>query len=182
MNDSGGGRTPRRGGFRFRSLPLWAQWVLPFSVAGAIVLAVVLFVQYQTNQVPAIAGPNSAAAVAEQNREATILVRQQQAPHRARLRPGQSPAAGLRTAVVAYLSHQITVGNMDGPVERSSCHPAAGSTGVRQVFRCSVTASKQMVTYPFDGVVQPASGRITYCQRITPPVPSVNVPVSRRCT
>ncbi|HET9094366.1 MAG TPA: hypothetical protein VFN36_04705 [Solirubrobacteraceae bacterium] len=182
VNGSGGGRSPRRRGFSFRALPLWAQWVLPFAVAGAIVLGVVLFVQYETTQTPALANYNSAAAVAEQNREDTILVGQQQAPHRARLKPGEAAAAGLRAAVVGYMSRQINTGSMDGPIERSSCRAAAGSGGARLVFRCRVTASAQMVTYPFDGVVQTRSGVITYCQRVTPPVPSLNVPVSRRCT
>ena len=70
---------------------------------------------------------------------------------------------------------------MDGPIKSSSCRTAAGGTSSRLAFRCQVTASAQLVTYPFYGVVQPASHRITYCQRVAPPIPSMNVPVSRRC-
>jgi len=80
------------------------------------------------------------------------------------------------------MTHQISVGSMDGPIRRSSCRPAAGGTSGRLVFHCDVTASAQLVTYPFDGVVQPSAGVITYCQRVAPPIPSMNVPVSKRCT
>ena len=175
-------RTPgperRRG---YRALPVWLQWLLPFAVAAAVVIALVEFVNYETNHVPAIAGVSSPKAVAEQNREDTILVRQLQAPQIARLKSGQAPASGIHAAVVRYMSRQIASGSMDGPIKSSSCRAAGGTHG-RQVFHCRVTASAQDVTYPFDGVVQPASGTITYCRRVAPPVPSMNVPVSRRCT
>ncbi len=61
---------------------------------------------------------------------------------------------------------------------------AAGSTAARQVLHCTaVTASSVgKLSYPFDGVVAPTSATITYCQRVQPPVPSMNIPVSRRCT
>ncbi len=178
--DYSGGRGSggRRG---YRSLPLWAQWALPFAIAAALVIALVEFVNYETNDVSAIAGVTSPKAIREENREDTILVQQQQAPHVVRLKAGQSPARGIRAAVVAYMNHQINVGSMDGPIRSSSCRSVGGPSR-RLVFRCAVTAAAQVVTYPFDGVVQPASGRITYCQRVAPPIPSMNVPVSRRCT
>jgi len=182
VNDSGGGRPPGGRGFSYRSLPLWLRWVLPFAVAGAVVLALVLFVNYETNSVPAIALVTNPNAVKEENREDTILVHDQQAPQEAKLKAGASPTVALRAAVVGYMTHQISVGSMDGPIRRSSCRPAAGGTSGRLVFHCDVTASAQMVTYPFDGVVQPSAGVITYCQRVAPPIPSMNVPVSKRCT
>ena len=37
------------------------------------------------------------------------------------------------------------------------------------------------VTYPFLGVADPRARRVTYCKRDQPPVPSDNIPVSRRC-
>jgi hypothetical protein len=182
VNYSGGGRSRGRRGFQYRSLPPWLQWVLPFAVAGGVVLALVLFVQYETNDVPQTAPVNSPKAVAEQYREDTILVQDQQAPHGAKLKAGQSARAGVRAAVIAYMTHQINLGTMDGPIRRSSCRPAAGGTSARLVFHCDVTASAQIITYPFDGVVQPGAGLITYCQRVAPPIPSMNVPVSGRCT
>lgn len=182
MNYSGSGGSGGRRGFRYRSLPLWLQWLLPFTVAGVAVVALVLFVNHQTNDVPQIANVTNPKAIAEQNREASILVRQQQAPHIVRLRAGEPATAGVRAAVVAYMTRQISTGTMDGPVKRASCATAPGGTAVREVFRCHVVASAQLVDYPFDAVVQPSRGLITYCQRVEPPVPSMNVPVSRRCT
>lgn len=170
----------RSGGFRYRSLPIWLQWVLPFGVGAALVVAVVLFVNYQTNDVPLISPVTNPQAVAEQNREDHIHVRQQQAPHVVKLKPKVAPSDGLRAAVVGYMSYQISHGAMDGPINRASCHTVAGGTTARQVLRCDVTAAN--VNYPFDGVVQQAAGVITYCQRVTPPIPSMNIPVSKRCT
>ena len=175
------GRSGQRRRFHFRSLPLWLQWFLPFAVAAGVVLAVVLFVQSASNA-PVEDNYNSPAAVREQYREDNILVRQQQAPRHATLKAGQSAAAGVRAAVVGYMTRQINGGFMDGPIKRASCTSVAGGTSTRLVFHCDVTASALTVTYPFDGVVQRRSGAITYCQRITPPLPSMNVPVSKRCT
>ncbi|MDE3132253.1 MAG: hypothetical protein KGL16_13975 [Acidobacteriota bacterium] len=182
VNHPGGGGASRRRGFSYRSLPLWLQWFLPFAVAGAVVLTLVLVVNYETNDVPQIAPVGNPQAVAEQYREDRILVQQLQAPRTAQLRAGESPAAALRRAVVGYMSRQIGVGTFDGPIRHASCGPASGGSTGRLVFHCEVTASAQSVTYPFDGVVQPAAGVITYCRRVAPPIPSMSVPVSGRCT
>ena len=164
----------------YRSLPRWAQWAIPFGVAAVVVLALVLFVDHQTNAVPSIAKVSNKNAIVEQNREASVLVRQQQAPHTAVLKSGQSPTDGLRVAVVHYMNYEIDHGVMDGPVQTSGCMSAAGGTAARVVLHCKVTASN--VAYPFFGVVQPGAKAITYCQRVAPPVPSMNIPVSKRCT
>jgi hypothetical protein len=164
----------------YRSLPTWLQWVIPFGIAGVLVIAVVVFVQHETNDSPQYALPNQNELV-QQNREDAELVRQQQAPRVARLVAGVAPTAGLRTAVVRYMNYEVNHGVMDGPVASSSCHPVSGgSDSSRLVLTCSVKAAG--VTYPFLGVVQPAVKRITYCQRVAPPVPSMNIPVSKRCT
>lgn len=182
MNYQRGGSSKGRRGFRYRSLPPWLQWVLPFAVAGAVVVALILFVEHQTNDVPAIANYNSASAVREQFREDSIIVRQQQAPHHAKLAAGGAPAAALRGSIVAWMNHQINVGSIDGPIKAMKCRLAAGSTSGRLVFRCDLTAAAQSVTYPFDGVVRTSAHAITWCQRVTPPIPSMNVPVSKSCT
>ena len=159
---------------------MWVQWALPFGVAAAVVVALILFVHHQTVDVPQIANVSSPKAIAEQNREDTIIVRQQQAPHVVRIAAGQSGAAALRAGVAAYIRGQISHGVMDGPVKSASCHAAVGGTTSRQLFRCDVIAAD--FTYPFDAVVQPAAGVATYCQRVAPPIPSMNVPVNKRCT
>jgi len=178
---TGGAPRARRRGFSYRSLPLWLQWVLPFTGAACIVGGLVWYVNHETYDVPALASVSNPSAIVQQNRDARILVTQQQSPHLARLKPGQSPAAGIRAAVVRYMSRQIALGAMDGPIKAAGCRRVGGDSA-REVFRCHVTASPQIVIYPFDGVVAPGSSRITFCQRVTPPVPSMNVPVSRRCT
>ena len=145
-----------------------------------MVVALVAFVNHETNGVPQIANVTSKAAIVEQNREDRVIVRQQQAPHVAKLMPGVSAIAGLRAAVVRYMDVQIEHGAMAGPVRRSECRFVSGGTSARQLLRCEVTAAG--VTYPFLGVAQPSLGVATYCQRVAPPIPSMDVPVSKRCT
>ncbi len=156
-------------------MPLWLQWVLPFSIAALLIIALVVFVHHETDDVPQYANTNSNAIV-EQNREDTIIVRQQQAPRVSRLAAGVSATVGLRDAVDRYMTSQVNHGFMAGPLKGTVCH-AVGGTSTRQVLKCDVTAAD--VTYPFDGVV--AARVITYCQRVAPPTPSMNVPVSKRC-
>jgi hypothetical protein len=156
------------------------QWLIPFAVAAVVVLALVLIVHHETNSVPQIASINP-NAVREQSREDTILVEQQQAPHHAVLKAGTSAVSALRSSITTWMTHQISLGNMNGPIKKLSCRTTAGSTAGRQVYRCALTASAAL-TYPFDGVIQRSTGAITWCQRVAPPVPSMNVPVSRSCS
>ena len=165
----------------YRSLPLWLQWALPFTVAGVVVGGLVFYVNHQTYDVPQIANVTKPSAIAAQNQQGTVIVRQQQAPHESRLGSGQAPLAGVHAAVLRYMDHEIALGVFDGPVTHSACAQTGGS-GSRLVFRCTVTATAQVVNYPFDAVADPASGVITYCQRVEPPIPSMNIPVSGRCT
>jgi hypothetical protein len=170
----------------YRSLPVWLQWALPFGIAAAVVIALVLYVEHQTNDVSPIAGVTSKSALVEENREDTDLVRQQQAPHVAKLAQGLAPSAALQAAVVGYMHYEVNHRVMAGPVQSSSCHAvgsgsgSGGASAARLVMHCDVKAAS--VTYPFYGVVQPATKQITYCQRIAPPIPSLNIPVSKRCT
>jgi hypothetical protein len=161
---------------------VWLQWALPFSVAAVVVVALVVFVRHETNDTPQIANVTSPSAVREEYREDRILVQQLQAPQVAKLKAGETPVAGTRAAIVAYMAHEISVGTLDGPIKGSSCAPATAGTTTELLFHCDVTASAQTVTYPFDAVVQPAAGQITYCRRVAPPIPTMSVPLSRRCT
>jgi hypothetical protein len=156
------------------------QWLIPFAVAAIVVLALVLFVNHETTGVPQIATVSPSAAK-EENRVDTILVRQQQAPHTARLAVGESAVKELRSSITTWMTHQISLGNMNGPIKRLACRTTAGSTSARMVYSCDLTASAAL-TYPFDGVIERSTGAITWCQRVTPPIPSMNVPVSPRCT
>ncbi len=168
---------PGRPRFSYRSLPLWLQWAIPFAIATVAVIALVKFVNHETYDTPAEASVSSPNAIVEENREDTIIVRGQQAPHISKLAAGMSAGAGIDAAVERYMRYEVGRGFMAGPLKSSSCQ-AAGGTSSRQLFRCSASAGD--LIYPFDGVV--SAGVITYCQRVAPPVPSLKVPVSKRCT
>jgi len=156
------------------------QWVLPFSVAIAVVLAVVLYTHYETNDVnQQVDNYNSTSAEVQENEQDTIIVKQQQAPHVLKLEAGLSAKASARKAVVGYMHYEINHSVMDGPIKSSSC-TSAGGTPSRLVLQCDVVAS--VVKYPFDVVVQRPAGTLTYCQVVAPPVPSMKIPVSARCT
>ena len=157
---------------------MWLQWVLPFTIAAIVIVALVVFVHHQTNDVSQIANPNSKQLAVEQEEDTTI-VRQQQAPHVLKLKAGVAAIVGAKLAVDGYMRSQISHGAMDGPLEGTTCTHAGGSSS-RRLLRCRVTAS--VVTYPFDVVVAPAAREVTYCQRVAPPIPSMNIPVSARCT
>lgn len=162
----------------FRALPLWVQFGLSFGIAAVVIVAVVLYVHHAGNSTNQEAPVTSAKAVKEENREANILVRQDQTPHLVKLAANVSAPDGLRSAVLKYMQHQIQIGVISGPISKSSCVPRGGSSS-RQALRCDVTAAN--VTYPFYGVVEPATGQITYCKKDAPPIPSMNVPLSARC-
>ena len=169
---------PKR--FKYRDLPLWLQWGLPLSVAVAAIVALVLWVNYETNDVPSEAGVNSPNAIVEQNEQDETLMKQQQAPHTAQLRPGVTPTAGLKAAIATWLNNQIRIGAMNGPLTGASCSTTAGSTAARVAMKCALVTAD--LTYPFYGVVKPASGQITFCQRVTPPVYGMDAfPLSRGC-
>jgi hypothetical protein len=83
--------------------------------------------------------------------------------------------------VLGFMRRQVALGTFAGPVTRSSCTPAAGSTHSRLAYRCGVVTGS--VTYPFLGVVDESSRQVTFCKRdLYPPVLGMNVPVSPRCT
>lgn len=162
-----------------RSPPVW-QWIAALGGACAFVVALIVFVDRESaasNQ-PAGVQPS---ALAEQNREARIVVGQDQQPHVVALRRGVAPEAALRGAVTAYMLGQVRRGAIPGPLTRVRCTAArGGGTSARLAYRCTAVAAS--VDYPFEGVVAPRARQVTYCKRDLPPVPSMNIPVSRRCT
>jgi hypothetical protein len=162
-----------------RKPSLRVQWILALSIAAVVVVVLVIVVDNGNQSANTPAPPINRAAVTEENREARILVRQDQTPHLAALTSG-SLAASVAGAVRAYMSAQVAHGFIDGPIEHISCGVGKGSTPARLVFHCTVVAAN--VNYPFDAVVVPAAHQITYCKRDLPPVPSMNIPVSARCT
>lgn len=155
--------------------PLWARWALSLSAGVILLVALVLFVEHNNSNSEATQSP---AAIARANREAEIVVAQDQAPRVGAVRPGSSPRNALVRAVRADMTAMINNGTIDGPLGRATCTRTGGSAG-RPAFRCAAVAAG--VTYPFLGVVDVPGRRVTYCKRDLPPVPSLNIPVSSRC-
>jgi len=157
-------------------LPLRVRWMISLAVSA---IAVVLLVRYVNANTADKATFSSPKAEVTANREAAILVRQDQTPHTAKLAPGATPAAALASAVTAQMNNLISHNVIYGPVEHTSCQPAGSGFGGGEAFRCDSLANE--VNYPFLGVVDPASGRMTFCKSDPPPIPSMRIPVSPRC-
>lgn len=155
--------------------PLWLRFTLAGVLTVAALVALVLYVDHHNTDSPPSTNP---AAEVQANREAEILVAQDQAPHVAGLPAGASPPAAMRMAVRGFVTRQIFLGSLGGPLRRVGC-TAAGTRVARRGFRCSVSAGG--VRYGFLGVVDLRARRVTYCKRDPPPAPSDNVAVSRRC-
>jgi hypothetical protein len=155
--------------------PLWARWVLSLGIGLILVVALILFVEHNNSNSEATQSP---AAVLRANREAEVVVTQDQAPHVAAVAPGASAHAAVVKAVRSDVTGLINRGIVDGPLTRVTC-ARAGTRAGRLGFRCAAVANG--ITYPFLGVVDVAARRVTYCKRDAPPTPSLNIPVSRRC-
>lgn len=126
----------------------------------------------------AVAGCGAAHKSLTTGQSAGPVIRQQQ-PYTTKLAAHANPGRAVRAAVTAYMTNQVNHDKITGPYQSNSCHHAGG-TSHRMRYHCTVIAAK--LTYPFDAVVQPASAEITYCQVVTPPIPSMRVPVTHRCT
>jgi hypothetical protein len=139
-------------------------------------VALVLYVSHHNTNSPPI---TNLAAEARANREAEVLVFQDQAPHVARLTSGAVPAAAIDRAVATFMATQIARGAISGPLQREACVRVGERSALRPAFSCVVRAGG--VGYRFRGVVDTRARRITYCKRDTPAIPSQNVPLSHRC-
>jgi hypothetical protein len=168
-------RRPRAPGAYLR-LPVWQRFVLAGVIAVVLLVAMVIFVEH--NNTNTNRSLNEAAEV-KANRDAVILVRQDQAPHSMRLQAHQRPTLALERAIHGRMAAQIATGVIDGPLRAARCRASGAPRDGRSAFSCTIIAGQ--VTYPFLGVVDTASRQITYCKRDPPPTPSDNVPVSIRC-
>ncbi len=158
-----------------RSLPPWVRWFIPFAVVAAAAVGLVRFVNANNTDTPPEV---NLQAEAQANEEANVLIAQDQAPHRLRLRAGEKPAAAIDHAVRTDMAYQIQQDTIDGPLQSVACH-ATPSRAPKLAYSCTAVADN--VTYPFLGVIDVPANVLTYCKRDPPPIPSENVPVSRRC-
>lgn len=154
---------------------LWMRWAISIIVGGAVIAALVVFVEQNNSNSEA---QGSAKSLQRENQEAQIIVGADQVPHTVTLKRGQSVPAGFVAAVRADIRHRLKTGNIQGRVQKVGCHRSGAATG-RAAYSC--VAQVQNVKYPFVGVFTAKSKRITYCKRDMPPVPSENIPVSPRC-
>lgn len=155
--------------------PLWARWAISIGTGLIVLLALVLFVEHNSNNSEATQSPG---AVARADREAEVVVAQDQAPHVATLTPGAGARPAMVKAVRADMTGLIDNATIEGPLTRVACSGAGAHAG-RLAFHCTAVAAG--VNYPFLGVVDPGAHRLTYCKRDAPPVPTLSIPVSRRC-
>ncbi len=153
---------------------LRTQFVLSFLVAGALIAGLVVFVE--NNQNASDRALLSPAAVAEQNREAEIVIAQDQRPHVVRVGAGARASTALQRAIAADMNRRIAFGTVPGSLQRVACSPAG--PGARVVFHCAAFVSD--VRYLYVGVL--ARRQLVYCRRELPPVPGQDVPLSPRCS
>ena len=150
--------------------------MLALVICAALMTGMVIFVSANnTNDNPTT---NIATAV-RANRDAEILIAQDQAPRRAPLPHGVTPAVGLERVIHQRLAAQVSRGEISGPLLAAHCRAAGAAAGARRAFRC--TAQSGGVVYPFSGVVATDTRRITYCKRDPPPVASDSIPISPLC-
>jgi len=154
---------------------MWARWALSFAVAAALAVGLVVWVDHHNGNGLATQSP---AALARANHEADIVVAQDQAPHVIRLRSTAAPHAEFVRAVRADMTQRINRGIIDGTLQRLTCDRHGGADGTLG-FSCAAIVDG--VNYPYVGVVHVAARQLIYCKRDEPPVPSQNIPVSRRC-
>jgi hypothetical protein len=158
------------------TVPLWLRWFLSVVVAAVILILVIRFVSHNNNDATAAQSPSASARA---NEESTVIVEQDQAPHVAKLEAGEAPAVAITQAVRSDINHSVNQGFINGPIERVACATLKPAGHVLR-YHCTVEAAN--IGYPFLGVVDVSAKKVTYCKKDPPPIPSQNVPVSKRCT
>lgn len=156
--------------------PLWLRFTLVIVLTAGLLTAGALYVDHHNTNSPPT---TNLAAEVQANRDAEILVAQDQVPHVVRLHSGVKAIAGLRLAVHGFMARHIAQGSLEGPLTRTSCKTDGPQGGAHLAFSCLATAGG--VGYDFLAVVDTRTRQITYCKRDPPPAASDNVPVSPRC-
>lgn len=160
----------------WRSLPLWARWLLTIAVYAGGVVAAVLVVHDINSK--GSDSPSEVKSVAEANREGRIAITQDQAPHTAPL-PSGSPTVALQAAVAADVRKRISHGELTGPLQSVRCSASGGSASGGLRFACTVHSAGN--PYPFRAVADERTHRLTWC-KLDPPLPGeAGVPLSPSC-
>lgn len=161
----------------YLNLPLWQRYALALLIAAILLTGMVIWVNGHNTD----SGPTSenAASTLRANREAEVLVAQDQAPHSVRLAAGLSARAALERVLHRHVAAAVRDGAIAGPLKSARCHATGARSGARVGYSCTVNSGS--VNFPFLAAVDAAARRVTYCKRDPPPVPSETVPVSSRC-
>jgi hypothetical protein len=175
-----------------REWPLWVRYVIAFGVGAAIVVALVIYVHDHQGQSEGLPAAASKSELAQEVKQDTTLVKQQQAPKVARLGAGLSPAQAASVAITRWMRGQTEKAFIMGPLHGTARCTARGASTARAVFRCRIAAGPKAtrLEYPFDAVVSAPTGavaaggatKVTFCQVVTPPSAQVREPaISARC-
>lgn len=161
----------------YLNLPLWQRYAISLIVAAVLLIGMVVWVSgHNTDSSPS---NNNPAATLRANREAAILVAQDEAPRTVSLPAGVSSLTALEHVIHARLAAQVASGAVSGPLKRAHCRATGARSGAQRGYSCTIESGS--VIYPFLAAVDTAARRITVCKRDPPPLPSENVPVSARC-
>jgi hypothetical protein len=160
---------------------LWARWVLTILGFAVLIVAIAIFVHHVNHESSASTSA-SARAEEEANREAEIVIAQDQAPHTAALHPGSGSATrvALERAIAGDVHARIDDGQLTGPLQSIHCQTSGAPRGGRQPFRCTVSSAG--ITYPFLAIADERRGELTWCKIDPAPAPgATEAPVSSRC-
>ena len=159
---------------RHLRLPLWTRWVLSFLLFGTLGWA--LFASTRGGDAVYSRDP---AAEAEADRLARIVIAEDQKPSSAAWRQGR-PGPRLQRAITGDVRRRVRSGLLTGRLERVRCRPIPARRSGRLRFSC--TAVLDGIAYPFAGVADRRTRRLTWCKRDPASDPGLAVPVDRRCT
>ncbi len=165
---------------RFRALPLWSRWLI--TVVGyAVVIAVIVLVVRSGGGGNGVTTPSEAKAEAEANREAQIVIEEDQFPHVATLTGRVPVSAALRQAITGDVDNRIATSQLTGPLQSVRCATSGAASAGRIPFRCTVTSAG--IAYPFLAVAEEHTRRLTWCKVDPPPIAtgSAAIPLSPRC-
>lgn len=162
-----------------RHPPLWARWLL--AILGFAILIVAIRILTSGGEGSSSPTQSERAAEVEANREAQIVIEEDQAPHSAPLRSGIPVRVALELAITTDAHNRILHGELTGPLQSVRCGPPGPLRGGRRALRCSAHANG--ISYPFVGVVEQRTRRLTWCKVDPPPTGGLTpeIPVSPRC-
>jgi hypothetical protein len=156
-------------------LPLWARWIASLLLFGAVGAGLVAM----TRDGDALYSRDPAAET-EANRLARMVVAEDQKPQTAAWRRGTHARAQLERAITADVRGRVRRGQLGGRPRRVRC--GIGGPPRRGRLRFSCTALVDSITYPFAGVADRRTRRLTWCKRNPAPDPAAEIPLDRRCT